>query len=121
MQKTKPVSDPPKPTKNGSRAGLGRLSRLRMAKTQAVTATKCEANSIGSRRTFPSPRRIGMSAIVMGMRRTDASATAIAAGTMPSPVVMAPVSTTMLGSAHTRPVMASVWPSVSPLSRASEA
>ncbi len=57
----------------------------------------------------------------MGIKRTDASATAISVGMSSMPEVIAPVITTMEGSAHTSPVSASVSPSDSPLPRASPA
>ncbi len=89
-----------------------------MAKTQAVMATKCEANSSSQVGAFLSARSTGISATVIGIKRTDASATAMAAGMKPTPEAIAPVNTTMLGSAQTRPAISSVCGSVSPLSRA---
>jgi len=64
---------------------------------------------------------MGISAIVIGIRRTEASATAMAAGISPMPDDNAPVRTTMDGNAQMKPVINSVSASDSPVSRASPA
>lgn len=64
---------------------------------------------------------IGINAIVMGISRTEASATAMPAGIRPIPEDKAPVKTTTEGNAQIKPVIARVSSNVRPVSRASPA
>ena len=87
-----------------------------MANTQAVTATKWERKR-SCHTGVRGPRITGTQAATIGISRTAASVAASAATRMEAPEVMAPTSSTWLGSAHMEAVMNTAWPMVSPLSR----